>query len=105
MTVLGTYDTAFFVVNVGARNRANVLVFISFLVVQVFLLHNILLAAVRRNEGRRARSGLRAQRAPPPPPRCESGRALTRSRARACVCYVSLWNILARFKTALPLWR
>lgn len=28
------------------RNRANVLVFVSFLVVQVFLLHNILLASV-----------------------------------------------------------
>ncbi|CAN0363471.1 unnamed protein product, partial [Scytosiphon promiscuus] len=30
------------------RNRANVLVFVSFLVVQVFLLHNILLASVSR---------------------------------------------------------
>lgn len=30
------------------RNRANVLVFVSFLVVQVFLLHNILLASVSK---------------------------------------------------------
>ncbi|CAM9486187.1 unnamed protein product [Pylaiella littoralis] len=35
------------------RNRANVLVFVSFLVVQVFLLHNILLASVWNEFGER----------------------------------------------------
>lgn len=42
-------STRCFLVNVDGRNRANVLVFVSFLVVQVFLLHNILLAAVRKS--------------------------------------------------------